>query len=237
MKELKHSLVARLRFVKAHLPEIAIYTRYLLPFAAALSLLVLSFFYNVKVATSGRIYEVALGKLLVNTLTGTHDYLGGELAEAKTWFFGLLSAVAILCVLVYLVALFLTGLAAYTSVRALRLEEGSEESNRYKLIFKIAFPNRVWLLVSDLLLLIPAAYPYFVSLIGSRFLAIGGENVIFILLNRPLIVMGVLCTLVLLLAILIPRLERRKKMNMFLIRHPDEEGEENEGEEDAENAE
>ncbi|MBQ9778089.1 MAG: hypothetical protein IJW22_04095 [Clostridia bacterium] len=224
----KRSLADRLRFLKAHAAEIAIYVRYLLPLISTLTLFLLSFFYNIKTATGGRIYEVALGKLLVNTLTGTHEYLGGEMAEAKTWFFGLLSAIAVLCILVYLIALFLAGLAAYTAVRALRLPEGSEESNRYKLIFKIAFPNRRWLFISNLLVLIPAAYPHFVSLVGSRFLAIGGENVIFILLNRPLIVVGGLVLVTLILAILIPRLERRKKMNMFLIRH---EVQESEGEE------
>lgn len=224
----KHPMLDCLRWVKVHLAEIAIFARYLLPLATALTLLVLCFFYNIKAATGGRIYEVALGKLLVNTLTGTHEYLGGELAEAKTWFFGLLSAIAIVCILVYLIALFLTALAAYTAVRAFRLPEGSEEGNRYKLIFKIAFPNRIWLFVSDLLVLIPAAYPHFVSLVGSRFLAIGGENVIFILLNRPLIVVGALCLVTLILAILIPRFERRKKMNMFLIRHQEEESEDEE---------
>ena len=228
------ALRTRLRWVKAHLAEIAIYARYLLPLTAALTLLVLGFFYNIKTATGGKIYEVALGKLLVNTLTGTHEYLGGELAQAKTWFFGLLSAVAILCILVYLIALFLSGLAAYTAVRAFLCGEESEEGNRYKLIFKIAFPNRVWLFVSNLLVLIPAAYTYFVSLIGSRFLAIGGENVIFILLNRPLIVIGALCLITLALAILIPRFERRKRMNMFLIRHADEHGDEEEDEEEGE---
>ena len=42
------------------------------------------------------------------------------------------------------------------------------------------------------------------------------------MLNRPLIVVGALTLVTLLLALLIPRWERQKKMNMFLVWHPED---------------
>ena len=88
------------------------------------------------------------------------------------------------------------------------------------------FPNRVWLFLSQLLVLIPLLYPHFVSFVGGYFLAIGVGDVIFILLNRPLIVAGAFCVASLVLALIIPRFERRKRMNMFLLHRAIEKSEE-----------
>lgn len=208
-----------LSFLRNNVAEILIWARYMLPLLTALSLLVIGFFYNVRVSSFGKRYEISLARLLGNTITGTHNYLGGELKEATTTFYAILSVGAIVSILCYLIALFLTGLAAYTAYRAFRAGHESKESNRHKLIFKIAFPNRVCLFLSGALLLIPAAYPYFLSFVGSRALIIGGESVVFVLRNRPLIAVAILTAVTLVLAIIIPRLERRKKLNMFLLYH------------------
>lgn len=206
-------------WLRRYWAELLIVARYLLPLVSALALLVISLFYNVRMVSIGKRYEGSLARLLVNTLVGTHDYLGGELKAAKTTFYALLSGGSLVCMLCYLVALFFAGLAAYTACRAFRAGHESEESNRYKLIFKVAFPNRVCLFLSNALLLIPTLYPHFLSFIGSRFLLIGDEAVVYVLVNRPLIITGVMTALSLVLALAIPRLERRKKMNMFLICH------------------
>ena len=220
------------RRLAPQLPVAAIYARYALPLVSALTLLVMGLFHNVLTVSSKVYYNVSLWKLYVSTITGTHKYLGGELKEAKTWFYGLLSAGAIVCTLVYLVVLFLSVLALYTAIRAFRAGHESEEASRYKVIFKVAFPNRIWLFASNLLLLIPAAFPHFMQLVGSRFLAIGTGDVMFVLLNRPLLVSGIMLALTLVLALVIPRFERRRKMNMFLVWHaPDpSDTEEEEGE-------
>ena len=89
----------------------------------------------------------------------------------------------------------------------------------YKMIFKIAFPNRICLFLSNALVLLPTLYPHFLSFVGSRFLLVGDEDVVYVLLNRPLIAVGVMTVLSLVLALAIPRLERRKRMNMFLLCH------------------
>jgi membrane protein implicated in regulation of membrane protease activity len=98
-----------------------------------------------------------------------------------------------------------------------------------KLIFKIAFPNRVWLFLSELLMLLPFLYPEFYEMVGKKFLAVQGVEIIFVLLNRPLIVGVVLLALTLVLALVTPKYERRKKMNMFLL-HRTEQTDEQEDE-------
>ena len=199
------------------MPRIAILARYLLPLFSLLVLFVMSFFYNVQIYGSGKLQELSIFRLYVNTFKGMHAYFGGNMIEGRSWFYGIVTAGAIVGILLFAVALFLSGLAAYTAVRAFRAGHASEESDRMKLIFKIAFPGRVWLFLSNILVLLPVLYPHFFALVSQNFLAIGGEEVIFVLLNRPLIVGLVLLLLTLALALIIPKHERRKKMNMFLL--------------------
>lgn len=208
-----------LQWLRANWAQLLIWARYMLPLLSAVSLFVLSLFYNVRMVSVGKRYEGSLARLLINTLTGTHNYLGGELKADKTAFYSLLSGGALVSILCYLIALFFAGLAAYTAFRAFRAGHESEESNRYKMIFKIAFPNRICLFLSNALVLLPTLYPHFLSFVGSRFLLVGDEDVVYVLLNRPLIAVGVMTVLSLVLALAIPRLERRKRMNMFLLCH------------------
>ncbi len=203
--------------VRTRLPVIAVWARYLFPLLAVLSLFVMSFFYNVKIYSGGVEQELSILRLYLNTFKGMHSYLGGATMAGRSWFYGIVTAGAIVGILSFLVALFLAGLAAYTAVRAFLLGHESEESDRMKLIFKIAFPNRVWLFLSELLILVPLLYPNFFSLVSTNFLAISGGSVIFVLLNRPLIVGVVVLALTLVLALILPRHERHEKMNMFLL--------------------
>lgn len=202
--------------IRENWQQLAIWARYLLPLFTLLTLFVMSFFYNVKVYTNGLENEISVLRLYFNTFKGMHDYLGGTTAAGRSWFYGIVTAGAVVGILVFLVALFLSCLAAYTAARAFLAGHESEESDRMKLIFKIAFPNRIWLFVSNLLIIVPFLYPNFFALVSGNFLAIGG-SVIFVLLNRPLIVGTVGLVLTLVLALMISKHERRKKMNMFLL--------------------
>jgi hypothetical protein len=225
-KERLHALLSK---VGQQLPTALIYARYALPLITALTLLVMGFFHNVFTVSVNVYYRLSLWKLYLSTVTGTHAYLGGELSNAKSWFYGLLSTGAIVCAILFLVSLFLSALALYTAVRAFRAGHYNQAANRYKVIFKVAFPNRIWLFVANALVLIPAAFPYLISAVGQSFLSIGTGETVFVRYDFPLIVMGVLTALTLVLACVIPRYERRREMNMFLVYHP---AEENEGEED-----
>ena len=215
-------------------PVLLIYARYVLPVITALTSLVLSFFYAVKVAGRGYTYEVSTIRLYGNTFTGTRAHIVKHADDAVDGFYGLLATGAVVGILIFLLATFLAVLGAVTAIRAFRAGHESEMSNRMKVIFKIAFPNRVCLFLANLLLVVPVLYPEYFSAVGKRFLLVGGESVIFVMLNRPLIVVGVLTLVTLILAVAVPRLERQRKMNMFLIHHPEdgempsEDGEESE---------
>ena len=127
----------------AYLPQSLIWARYLLPAIGVLVILVLGFFFNVRFI-SGRItQELSVWRLYANTFVGMHEYLGGYIQVGRSWFFGLLVAGAIVGALCFLAALFFAGLAAYTACRAFLAGQESAESDKYKLVFKIAFPNRV----------------------------------------------------------------------------------------------
>ncbi len=210
-RERRRALWARFRAI---CPIVLIWARYLLPVATATTLVVMGFFKTVRFAYRA---PLSLWRLIWNTLVGARDYLGGEMQAAKSWFFGILSVTALAELLLTLVALFLVGLAAYTAIRAFTAGYKSEQSNRVKLAFKVAFPNRVCLYLADLLLVLPALYPHIFSYVSTRFLLMGGEEVVYVIANPMLIVMGACALVTLVLAVVTYRFERRLHMNMFVL--------------------
>ena len=194
--------------------RIAVWLRYFLPLGTGLLWLVLACFYTV----TARQGDVSPLRLYVNTLARAREYLGsGESTAAYDGFFGALSVGAIVGILVFLLALFLNGLAAFTAWRAFRAGHESEESNRMKRIFKIAFPNRICLFLANALWLVPALYPLYFSKIAARYVQIGLDGTLFVRMDFALLAVAVLTLATLVLALWIPRLERAKKMNMFLF--------------------
>ncbi len=226
-RERHRALRARFRAI---CPIVLVWARYLLPAVTAITLVVTGFFKTVRFAYRA---PISLWRLIWNTLVGARDYLGGEMQAAKSWFFGILSVTALAELLLTLVALFLVGLAAYTAIRAFTAGYKSEQSNRAKLAFKVAFPNRACLYLSDLLLVLPALYPHIFSYISTRFLLMGGEEVVYVIANPMLIVMGACALVTLVLAVVTYRFERRLHMNMFVLHReesssPDTDGEDKE---------
>lgn len=221
--------------LREKLPIVAVYARYLIPLLTGVLLLVLSFFDLVYFFMEGEPYKMSLFAFFRNTLTSTHDYLGGTTKSETNWFYGLLSVGAVVGILLYVLALFLAVLAAVTACRAFTAGHESEKSNRMKVIFKIAFPNRICLFLANALFLVPALYPQYFSAVGRRFLLIGSESTVFVETNIPLILTLALTLITLVLSLVINRYERQKKMNMFLGWHPDEEtADDEEDEEDTE---
>ena len=212
--------------LKKALPYGAIYARYLLPVLTGVLLLTFSFFDWVYFYMQGSRYKMSLFSFYQRTLTSSLEYVGGKTAAQTDWFYGMLSVGAIVGILFYLVALFLAVLAAVTAIRAFRAGHESEESNRMKVIFKIAFPNRVCLFLSNALFLVPTLFPAYFSAVGRSFMLIGKEGTVYTDTNVLFFVILGLTLLTLALAFAITRLERQKKMNMFLVFHPDEESKE-----------
>lgn len=215
-----------LHFLRHYRAEIAVWARYALPLFTVAVLFVMGWFYNVRSVSVGVRYHVSLWRLYGSTLSGTHTYLGGKTVMAKSWFYGLISVGAIVGILCFLLAAFFAVLAFYTAYQSFRAGKDTERANRMKLIFKIAFPNRFCLLLSNALLLVPAFFPHFVSFVGSRFLVVSGEKTMFVLSNPVLATVGALLAVTLVLSLVIPKYERRKKMNMFLLEHPAEQDDE-----------
>ena len=199
-----------------------VWTRYLLPFATALAVIVMGCFKMVRFAFHK---PISLFQLMWNTLVSARAYRAGETNAATDWFYGVLAGVTIVDILLALLALFFVALAAVVACRAFLLGHENKESNRAKLLFKIVFPNRVWLYLSNLLLLVPVLYPHLFSFVSTRFLRIGNESAVYVITNPALIVVGASLLLTLAIAIAIPRFERRLQMNLFLLYHAENEEE------------
>lgn len=205
--------------VREKAPRITIFARYLLPAVFGIVLFAVSFLDGVYFYMNGRTMKMSLFAFYKNTLTAAHNYLAGATEAQTNWFYGLLSGGAIVFALCYLLAIFLTVLAAITACRAFFAKPEGELCNRMKVIFKIAFPNRILLYLSDLLLLVPTLYPEYFSAVGRRFLLIGGKETVYVKTNIYLIVTAVFLGLMAVLSFLIVKWERQKNMNMFLITH------------------
>ena len=223
--------------IKKMLPRVAIFTHYLMPLAVSVIAFVLSCLYITRIAVGTATMELSTVRLYANTLAASREYFFGDATRtvALNWFYGLTTAASIIGILLFVAGVALAVIAAVSTIRAFRAGFESEESNRAKVLFQILFPNRICFYLSYLLLVIPLFYPEFFSAIGQHLLLSGSsaDALIFILLNRPLIVIGVLCLLALLLAVFVPRLERKWQMNMHLLWHP-EESDEGEKEDDEE---
>ena len=206
----------------------SVYARYLLPCITAALLLAFSFFDWIYFYMGGIRMKMSLFDFYRNTLTRAHTYLAGTTNAQSDWFYGLLSAGAVVGILIFVLGLFFALYAAITACRALGTEQDSEGCNRMKVLFKIAFPNRISLFLSHLLLVVPVLFPEYFSAIGKRFILIGGKSTVFVDVNVVLILVGILLLITLALALLIPRWERQQDMNMFLIRHPGEDDSETE---------
>ncbi len=207
---------AALLWVRAHLPQLTVWARYALPVLSALVLFAMGWCYNVNAARVGNVYELSLWRLHFNTLS----HARAEFAQsASSGFYTVLSVAAAISLFCFALATALVCFALFCAIEALRQPKDSERQNRKKMLFRVIFPNRVCAFLPSVLLVVPTFYPHFVSLVGSRFLEVGGEEMLFLLSNPPLVVMGVLTLLTLVLAVLEPRFARRKGMNLFLVRH------------------
>ena len=220
--------------IKGNAPRFAIYARYLLPAVFGVFLLVFSFADGVRFYMNGRSMKMSLFAFYKNTLTAAHGYLAGTTEAQANWFYGLLSGGAILFALVYVLALGFSVLAAVTACRAFLAGQESEEGNRMKVIFKVAFPNRGFLLAANCLYLVPALFPEYFSAVGRRFLALSGKDTVFVDVNGYLIATLVMLAFTLVLSLLIKKWEYQKSMNMFVVRSSHDESPDEDGDEDEE---
>ena len=57
------------QWLRAHMPQILIYARYVLPVLTVTTLFVMGLFYNVRLASGGSLYEASLVRLHFNTVS------------------------------------------------------------------------------------------------------------------------------------------------------------------------
>ena len=203
--------------MRKKMPLILITARYVLPLITGITCTVSALFYSVTIMQTGAELHISAARLLFNTLSAVRRYLGGAHDTQKSWYYGLLAAGAIVAIIAFMLALFFSVLAALAALRAFRAEEGSETEKRAKMVFKIAFPNRIWLFLSNCLWLLPALYAQYYALISRRFLLIGAEDPVYIIFDLPLLLTAILTVLTLALALNVSRTERRWRYNMFSI--------------------
>ena len=214
-------------FTRDGLARALIVFRHIFPWIAGVILFCLAF---------GELFEFyqgnTVGSISVFGLYGaTFDTVFsafGEITDSITLWYAVLQLLgAIVGVVAFLLAGGFSLLAVITSCRAFAREPDDPIANRMKVIFKFAFPNRVCFLLSTAAYMIPFLFPYYFAFVLERFYYMGIEP------EPPIYVRSYPCIWVALglwvatlaLAIATARLERRKRMNMFLVEHKEEDDE------------
>ena len=160
--------------------------RFALPVAANLAFLITGLAYTVRGAILGKRYMFSVIRLFFNTFTGTHAYLAGAKTAADNTFFAFLAIGAAVGVLAMLSSLFFSCFALLSTVRRLFFKQ--RDNSQWIFLFRVLFPNRVCLFLSQCLLLLPALFPEYYTFIASRFAIDGGQAAFYVIYNIPLYV-------------------------------------------------
>ena len=216
-----------------------IFARYLLPLFSALLLPILGVFYNVSSLQLGRRVQVSVLQLWFNTVKATRAYLlGGDVVASTRNFYVFLSVGAVLVAVLFLVSLLFAAFALFVLYRTVRAAaRGDKTAQREaKILLKAFLPNRVWMAITNVLVLPLALFPELFSFICGRFLTISGSNAIYIRCNVTAIVIAVLCLISLVLAVINRKWERAQGLDLFFVEEEDEEQAEEAAEEEASQA-
>lgn len=203
--------------------------RYLFPLLWAALLGLLGFFYNIRAGLAGRL---SLWQLLFNTVKqGRQALLTESAVGAARGYYILLLTGAAVAILATLAALILSVIAAYTYFVATGKRRNREECRAAKILFRALFRGRVSLLLSNILLLVPALFPLYFCAVSNRhpgggFITLGFDPV----LTVSLVLACLLCALCLYLA----KHEQGKYFDMFYIEPEDKRNDTATGEDDAE---
>ena len=192
--------------------------------------------YLVRIALGTSLMELSALRLYGSSLNGALQHFGVGGTTGKNWFYGLTAAGAAVGILIFLAAAALAVLSGVTVIRAFRAGFESETSNRMKVLFRIPFANRAVYFLLQLPFVLPLLYPEYVAAVGQRLMLAGVHlgDVLYVVLNRPVIIVAALCLVSLILGIVTKKFEKRYKMDMFelWLPEPDTDEEEEESEED-----
>lgn len=212
-----------------------IFMRYLLPLFTAVLLPILGLFYNVYSLQLGRRVQVSVLQLWFNTVKATRAYLldGNAVASTRN-FYVFLSVGAILVAVLFLISLLFAAFTLFVLYRVVNARARGDKAaeKEAKILLKAFLPNRVWLAITNVLVLPLALFPELFSFICSRFLTVSGSNAIYIRCNVTAIVIAVFCLASLVLAVIGRKWERTEGADLFFIEEekdgedPEEESEE-----------
>lgn len=205
----------------ARLPRAAVYARYLFPALTGILLVALSFFYLVRYYQGGEAYVQTLFRFYYNTLSASHKYLsGGNTQAGKNALYGWLTAGAVGGIFLYLLGMFFAVFALILFLRAFREKEETPAARRAKVLFKIVFPNKVCLFLSNCLFLPVAMFPGYFSMVAARVAGSSRREVLFIEQNIPLLVTGIMTALTFLLAVFAAVRGKEEHLDPFTLDRP-----------------
>ena len=215
-------------FCRQALPVWLILARYLFPVVTGIVLLCLSFgelFEFYQSASVGTISIVGLYGATLETVFGAFSQITNN---TVLWYAIIQLMGAIVGIVAFVLAWCFALLAAITACITFSKAPNHPTGNRMKVIFKIAFPNRVCLFLANAAYVIPFLFPYYFAFVLERFyyMGVNPELPIYVKSNPCFWVAVGMAVITLVLAVASPRFERRRRMNMFLVEHNEESEEE-----------
>ena len=193
--------------------------RYLLPLLAVGAVFLLGIFYNIPAGKSGKL---SLWRLMLNTAkVGREALLGGQLSGEMKGYYVMLMIGAAVALLAFLLALVFAAFAAYLYFVVMHTSS-FEESKEAKILFRAVFPNRVALLLSNLLLLVPALYPTFFAVVSNRH---PGGGFVTVGLHPILVLSLALSAFLTVFSLWLRRLEADSPLDMFTVEEENDGGE------------
>ena len=220
----RESRLARI-FSRKNVPVVLIWARYLFPLLSCVILFALSFGDLFEFYQSSTVGTISIFGLYGATFQTVFSAFGEITSGTVLWYAILQLLGAIIGLLAFLLFIGFAILAAITACRAFCHGPEDPTANRMKVIFKVVFPNRICLFLANALALVPFLFPYYFSFVLERFYNMGvePEMPIYIKSNPCFWIALGLTVITLVLALVIPRYERRRRMNMFLVEHKETE--------------
>lgn len=156
-----------------------VYLRYILPACFAFLTVVAAFIPCVAFTLEMNELETRSAVVIMSDAWGQcRQYLSGASSTQgdATAAFSLWATVGIIATVVITAAVVgISVWAAVMSVRAIRLPEDDERAQSARRMLCRVFPSKWWLVVTDLLIIVPAAFPNYLAMIYTRVLYLNTE--------------------------------------------------------------
>ena len=198
--------------------HVALWLRYALPLFSALLFVVLGSFYNVFAMEAGRPMRLSALRLFFYTLKNARLYLmSASPAPAVRSFYISLIILSVGVLLLFLISVFLSVFVLYTAYRVRRAHQCGmlDEEKRAKILLRAVLPNRMMMVVSNLLVLPLAFFPEIFSLM-SGFSSVSG-SVFYVQCNVTALVLSVISAAIVVLSLTLRPREKALDADLYDI--------------------